>query len=289
MNTQRTISFNSKPLPSGLNGLERFTLALQAEAQLGRTIDRLNEKEAELTQLSASHQHEIEKAYRLEQAYNDQRAKADQMATLLDELTSITSEQKTCIDAQAEKLAQANNAINGIRQSNDRLKADLADAKRDLKALRALNPDKLQKQLKRVKEKNSELLALNSQARKEITQLKQEKTALVIDLSKVRDANVETMQENQALYLALDKAAKEANGIIDIKPLSEHGDFAIYSDKDDHEVLHVEDRKTGISRPYKGDNGVPKARPIPADVIKQCQMQIASNRANWKRLEKYSA
>lgn len=283
MNTQRqTLSFEQKALPSGLTGFERFELALQAESQLGNTIARLNETEAELAQLSASHQYEIEKALTLQEELDDARQEAVTLDGLLELIQKTVIDQKNRIDEQNEIILKSNNIITGIRLTCERQANALNITQAELKKLRALNPEKLKNQVKRIKEKNSELLTTNKQAVAEKNAFQKASVKLAIEKEQL-------IQENKAIYLALDKAAKEANGILQRTPIETFGDFHIYSDADDHEVVHIEDTKTGISIPFREPAGIPRKRPIPKEVLDGCAQRIISNRKTMKRLAKYDA
>ncbi|MGY8872172.1 MAG: hypothetical protein ACKVJE_17170 [Pseudomonadales bacterium] len=283
MNAQRqVITLEQQTLPTGLAGFERFNLALQAERQLGDTIKCLQEAEAELAQLSASHQHEVEKALSLQDQVHYQELEAATYRDSLSEMQNTILALQERIREQDSRLMDANNVITGVRSNFERQKVALKLAQDELKTLRALNPEKLQRQVKRIKDKNAELLTSNNVFRTKNTELEKSN----IQLSK---SNTELLQENTGFTLALNKAVSELNEGPQQAPVSTHGDFAVFADKDSHTTLHIEDTKTGISRPYHGDSGVPKTRPIPPAVLEDCQARIKSNIKVMKRLEKYDA
>ncbi len=140
----------------------------------------------------------------------------------------------------------------------------------ELKTLRALNPQRLAKQVKELQKKIKTQADANSKQTAEIKRLR----LLQADTKRLAEANVRLTQDNRVLDMALSEAAKDINQGAKIVPLWEEGDWGIYPSETDG-ALVVVDKTTDIARSYSDAQKLIKARPVPAKIQAQCETVLA--------------
>lgn len=271
-----TLSLSKPTLPRGVSGLERFHIALQAEARLADIEPKLADLQAELEPLRTSHQQQAEHLKRNQKAI-------DEAAENLLELTNITIELRIRLEEKERLVERANSVIKQANQQNATLKNANATLTTELKALRALNPQKLQKQVKRLQRDKLDLQAKLEGVQKEVKTLRTQ-------LADAAHTNKKLLQENKGMFDAMAELQEAVNTSQAPKPISKHGNgrFELYSDGDCHKTIHIMDTKTGISRPYHHETGIPKTLPIPEAVQQRCQEVITNNIKVVADLDKYT-
>lgn len=161
----------------------------------------------------------------------------------------------------------------------DRINAGLLE---ELKTLRAMNPQRLDKQVKALQKKAKEQTDANAKQRETINLLKKANK----DYTVVAASNIKLRQEIQLLDAALIEAGKDISDGNRIKPLHEMGDWAIYPDETDGKIIVV-DKTTDAARTYTLANKISKIRPVPAKVAAKCEAVLTELLAIRANLESY--
>ncbi len=156
------------------------------------------------------------------------------------------AEDKEKLEAEVERLVvQDNAAARVLAKTQEKLKAAEAEVKR----LRAMEPDRLKAQVKRLQKKRTEA---------------------VEGAQKMRTRNHQLAKQNRQLNIALDKAIADANAGMELKPErvfepGRVGRWELFTCSKDgwYQVLDAENEVSQTVRVESGELITPKVRPVP--------------------------
>jgi chromosome segregation ATPase len=183
-------------------------------------------------------------------------------------------DQVTHYKDQCEKLlAKHNSEVQKAQAEIDRIARQNALLAVEVKDLRALNPQRLQKQVKELQKKNREQQDANQVLRKSVNngqkiRKEHEERGRVID---------KLYSDNRRLDAALSEACDQLNDEDGkVKPIEEHGDWAIYAHNDGTEALILHHGPTDSSRVYWAGKGAEKTPAIPPKLKARAEAMIAN-------------
>jgi chromosome segregation ATPase len=282
--------------------LEHFELAIakhaqaEAEAEAEALREQLREKERsyveEFSRLKYQTSNPIQAAIDILQSHQqhiDKLTQAEHQRDLFDrennelhaqvvELTGAGEklhEQVIHYKDQCDKLLDKNNIeVQKAQAEIDRQGRQLALYAQEVKDLRALNPQRLAKQVKELQKKNKGLGEGNQQLRK-----------LANDNQKIRKEHeergrviVKLHDDNRRLDAALMEACDQLNNESKVQPIEEHGDWAIYAHNDGTEALIIHHGPTDSSRVYWAGEGCRKSPAIPPKLKARAEAMIENYR-----------
>jgi chromosome segregation ATPase len=176
---------------------------------------------------------------------------------------------------QCEKLlVKHNSEVQKAQAEIDRQGRQIAIYAQEVKDLRALNPQRLQKQVKELQKKNKDLSEGNLQLRKlanenqKIRKEHEERGRVIIKLH----------DDNRRLDAALMEACDQLNNESKVQPIEEHGDWAIYAHNDGTEALIIHHGPTDSSRVYWAGEGCRKSPAIPPKLKARAEAMIENYR-----------
>ncbi len=200
-----------------------------------------------------------------------QSAEADK--TYLAETLEKTLDAARIAASQRDKLS--GELENATRQLDSDLLV-IADKQAKLKALTALNPERLVKKNKELQKKNGELNDANTLLKKQLAAAKKELSAVEKQLST-------TQKQKEAFEKTFSQLHEDviSGNVTDV--LETRGDWQLCSDGKRFDLVYIVDTKTDVVRPVTRD-GVVKARPVPAEMKELADRTILKNMDAAKHL-----
>lgn len=274
--------------------LEVFEENLRLQDELAAARDKLKAKDLahteELSRLRHQATDPIQHAIDILQSHQQQAAQLvdaerqrdlfnaenDEMRQTIDELRTALDDRQRHIQhykAECEKLlAKHNSEVSKAQAEIDRQQRQLALYAQEVKDLRALNPQRLAKQVKELQKKNKEHQEANQQLRVKVNENQKirkehEERGRVID---------KLYSDNRNLDAALSEACLQLNEGAKLTPIETHGDWEIYAHNDGTEALILHHTPTDSSRVFWAGEGFRKLPALPPKVKARAEEMIAN-------------
>jgi len=259
------LSLNTRPEPSlaeQARRLEAFEIALREERikELEAQIEQQNEREFDLV-MEVELCRDLEKETRasLTESVESNKSLRQKIVQLKQECQNLQdtkeeferagnqlADDKEKLQAEVERLVVQDNANARVLAKTQQ---QLKEAQAEVKRLKALDPDRLHKQVKRLQKEKAEALA---------------------GAKEMRTKNHQLAKQNRQLDTALDKAVADVNAGLEIKPVKVFepgrvGRWELFT-CEQNGFYQLHDAENEISQTVRVEAGelvTPKVRPVP--------------------------
>lgn len=223
-----------------------------------------------------SHQHHQEQLAQTERQRDLFDRENEELRTHVAELTASGEklhDQVVHYKDQCEKqLAKHNSEVQKALGAIDFRDRQLAQLNAELKELRSLNPQRLQKQVKEQKKKISDLQDANQQLR-----IKGSENQKIRKEHEERGRIIDKLYaDNRRLDAALHEACSQMNENSKVQPIETHGDWSIYAHDDGTQALILHHGPTDSSAVYWAGEGFKKRPALPVKIKARAEAMIAN-------------